>query len=131
MEHCRNMCIDATLENQNDGQIFCIFYRSNKISFIFNFFSQKGTNNMLEIIHLAITIFWSFAIIFGVCEFGEKLSEAFEQINDVYDQFAWYLLPFDVQHMLSTLIMIAQKPIELRVFGSISCTRITFRKVSI
>lgn len=74
-------------------------------------------------------MFWSFAIIFGVCEFGEKLSESFGGIAYVYDKFTWYSFPYDVQHKLPTLIIFAQKPIELRVFGSISCGRITFKNV--
>lgn len=80
--------------------------------------------------NLTLIMFWSFVIIFGVCEFGEKLSGTFEEINDVYDQFAWYSLPYDVQRILSTLVAVAQKPFEIRVFGSILCDRITFKKVS-
>lgn len=86
----------------------------------------QGTMDSLEVILLCIQIFWSFAVIFSICEFGER----FNEIDDIYDQFAWYLLPHDVQHMLSTLIFVAQKSIELRVFGNISCGQITLRNVS-
>lgn len=84
----------------------------------------------MEIVILSIQLFDSFALVFGVCELGERLSETFEEINGVYDQFAWYLFPSKVQHILTTLLMFAQKPVELRIFGSISCARITFKNVS-
>lgn len=90
---------------------------------------QQNTTSALELINLTLIMFWSFAVIFGVCEFGEKLSEAFGGIAYVYDQFTWYLFPYVIQHGLSTLIIFAQKPIELRVFGNISCGRITFKNV--
>ena len=75
-------------------------------------------------------MFGVFTQMFGVCEFGQQLSGAFEEINDVYDQFVWYKFPCKVQQVLPTLIMIAQQPVELHVFGSISCDRITLKNVS-
>lgn len=75
-------------------------------------------------------MFYLFAPIFGVCEFGERLYGTFEEINAVYNQFAWYSFPYNVQQMLPILIMVAQNPIELRVFGSIACGRITLQNVS-
>lgn len=75
-------------------------------------------------------MFWSFAGIFGTCEFGQRLSGTFEEINDVYDQFDWYLFPCDVQRILTFLRVVAQNPIELHVIGSVSCGRITLKNVS-
>lgn len=97
--------------------------------FWIDFFWQQDAMNSLVMINLISLLVWSFAIIFSVCEFGEGLSGTFGEINYLYDQFAWYLFPNDVQHMLSTLMIFAQRPIELRVFGSVSCERITFKKV--
>lgn len=74
-------------------------------------------------------MFWTFAAIFGVCEFGERLSATANGINDVYDQFAWYSFPWDVQQNITILIIFAQKPVSLRVVGSVSCGRITFKNV--
>lgn len=84
----------------------------------------------MDIIDLSITMFWAFSIIFGICDFGERLSGTFDEINDVCDMFTWYLFPCDVQHMLKTLIIIAQKRVELYAFGSISCGRVTLKNVS-
>lgn len=73
---------------------------------------------------------WVFFAIFGICEFGERLTGGFEKINAMYNQFAWYLFPSKAQQMLTVLIMAAQEPIELQIFGSISCGRITFQNVN-
>lgn len=80
-------------------------------------------------INLSIIVFWSFTLIFGVCEFGERLSATFEKINDVFGQSAWYLFPRKAKLMLPTLMIIAQKPLYLHVFGRITCGRITFENV--
>lgn len=72
---------------------------------------------------------WLFAGIFGICEFGERLRGTFDEINHVYNQFVWYLLPWKVQHIATVLIMVAQEPVQLWVFGSISCCRITLKNV--
>lgn len=93
-------------------------------------FLQQDTLNSLEIIVLSIQMFWSFAGIFGVCEFGQRLSSSFEEINNLYDRFKWYLFPCDVQKMLTMLLIVAQHPVELHVFGSISCCRITLKNVN-
>lgn len=75
-------------------------------------------------------MFWSFLIIFIVCEFGERLSYTFDEIIDAYEQFRWYLFPRKVQHMQPILLSVAQRPVKVNVFGSISCGRITLRDVS-
>lgn len=84
----------------------------------------------MDIISFSIQMFFSFAAIFAVCEFGARLSGKFEEINDMYNQLAWYLFPYKVQRMLSISIMVAQEPVELNVIGSISCGRITLKDVS-
>lgn len=71
-----------------------------------------------------------YVIIFGVCELGDQLTCTFEEIEHVCDQFKWYLFPRNVKHMLPILIMAVRKPVELNVFGTISCSRITLENVS-
>lgn len=86
----------------------------------------------MQIINLMITMFWFFAILFGICEFGQKLNGTFQEIDEIYSsQFVWYSYPCNVQQMLIVLIMVAQKPIQLRVFGSVACDRITLKMVSV
>lgn len=77
-----------------------------------------------------IELFFSFFGLFGFCEFGERLREAFDEINMVLNQIKWYLLPRKTQKILSIMLMFTQRPVELDIFGSVSCNRITFKKVS-
>ena len=58
------------------------------------------------------------------------MSNAFEEIDDGIGQLDWYLMPDDLQRMLPFLIAVSQKPVILRAFGSISCEREDFKKVS-
>lgn len=73
---------------------------------------------------------WVLAVVFGVFEFGERMSGTFDEISDVYEEFSWYLFPSTAQRMLTTLIILAQRPIEIQIIGSITCGRITFKNVS-
>lgn len=60
---------------------------------------------------------------------GEQLTGSFEEINDVYGQLAWYSFPCEAEQMLIILMGMAQKPVQLRVFGSISCGRVALKNV--
>lgn len=97
-------------------------------------FLPQDTIDSMDIIILSMDIFWSFVVIFGVCEFGDRLSGTFNEINYVYDELSWYLLPCKIQQTLIILMVFAQKPVQLHVFGtwfgSISCDRITLKSVS-
>lgn len=78
---------------------------------------------------MCIILFWTSVGTFSVCEFGQQLSATFEEINRLYDRLAWYRFPRKTQRMLTTQLMFAQKSVELCVFGTISCSRITFKNV--
>lgn len=90
----------------------------------------QDTIESSDIIILSMDICWSFVVIFGVCEFGERLCGTFNGINYVYDEISWYFFPCKAQKMLPILMNVAQSPVELHVFGSISCGRITLKSVS-
>lgn len=81
------------------------------------------------LIVLLLEITWSFALIFIICEFGEKVSQAFEEIEYKFGQFDWYLFPSNICKMLPIFISIANKPVSPAVFGSISCCREAFKNV--
>lgn len=131
MEYCRNLCNDAVAENEN-GWIFWTIYRwdGNVDSSFFLKYLRQGANNLLELIVLSIEIFWAFANLFGICELGQRFSGECEEICDVLNQLRWYWFSCDTQRMLITILLTAQKPIEIEIFGSISCNRNTFKEVS-
>ena len=75
--------------------------------------------------------FWSFAFMYLFCEFGERVSNGFDELNDAIYQSDWYTLPLHIKRMLPTVILAAQQPIGIRIFGSIRCSRETFKKVKV
>lgn len=79
---------------------------------------------------LCYNVFWSFVIIYAVCMFGQEVSNAFDDIRHEIEQIRWYYLPPHIQQMLPTIIIVSQKSVDLRIFGSISCDLVTFKKVS-
>lgn len=73
----------------------------------------------------------SFGLNFFFCEFGSRISGQFEELGDVIYQSAWYSYPLDVQRLLPTILIAAQDPFIVSVFGNISCTREAFINVSL
>lgn len=67
----------------------------------------------------------------GSCEFGQQFSDAFEEVNDKIEAFDWYLFPSELQRMLPMIMVVAQQPVELKCFGSISAVREISKKVGI
>lgn len=87
--------------------------------------------NWVEVAMLSGEMFWALNIIFICCECGERVSNAFEEINDAIDELDWYLYPIEVQKILPTIIMHAQMPVIFKCFGNIACTRAFFKTVSL
>lgn len=85
---------------------------------------------MVELLSLYVQLFTTIVGIFGICEFGERISFAFYKINIALDRFKWYRLPKEVQKMLPIIMIAAQEPVQLNIFGSVACNRITFKEVS-
>lgn len=71
------------------------------------------------------------ALVFIACELGQRINNAFDEIDSTIEQFDWYLFPIEVKRILPMIIVIAQQPIALECFGSIACSREIFEKVGI
>lgn len=62
---------------------------------------------------------------------GQRFSNSFNEISsEIFAEFDWYLLPIKMQQMLPIIIIHSHQPVDIRFFGSISCSRIQFQKVS-
>lgn len=83
------------------------------------------------LIEMVIEVFYSFCVVFITCELGERLINAYGGIDDVIGQFDWYLYPFEIQKFLPTIIIIAQQPVAIECFGSVTTNREAFQQVSI
>lgn len=76
-----------------------------------------------------IRMFWSFAIIWSVCEFGERVTQQFDALAQELFQFKWYLYPIEIQRMLLIFMAGVQQSALIRSYGGIPCTRESFGKV--
>lgn len=65
------------------------------------------------------------------CELGQRLSNAFDEILDEFEKFHWYRFPNEINRLLPMLMAEAQLPVEIEVFGSITCCRYVMQTVSI
>lgn len=75
-------------------------------------------------------VFWSFAQIFLFCEFGERLTGRFNEIDQQVNQCDWYTFPLQIQKLLPIFLKGTQNPIVLYGIGELKCTRETFKDVS-
>lgn len=71
----------------------------------------------------------SFALVFLECEIGHELCSSFIEIDYAVEQMDWYKFPANLWRLLPMLMAAAQKPVNLRVFGSTSCAREDFKGV--
>lgn len=71
----------------------------------------------------------TFFALYIICELGQRLSDAFEEINELIDQFQWYRFHKNMKRILPTAMIIVQKPVSVECFGSLLCGREVFKKV--
>lgn len=87
------------------------------------------------IIESGITCYMTFfcdpfqLLILFSCEIGQRHSNAYEEVNDIIDQFGWHLFPMKIERILPIIMINTQKPSEIMCFRSIPCLRATFRSV--
>lgn len=72
----------------------------------------------------------AFGTLFIACELSQRVETTFERIIGDIDQLQWYILPRELKQTLPTVIIIVQQRVCLECFGSISCNRDVFKKVS-
>lgn len=110
-------------------------YLFNQILHVFLYFSknqpQQQQNDSLMLFVTIIYSSYAFGIMFVACEFGQRLSNAFEEIDDSIEEFDWNLFSHEIQRLLPTILIVTQKPVVFECFGSISALRDTFKKVCI
>lgn len=68
---------------------------------------------------------------FGVCEFGETVGMAFNDIKIQVIELKWYLLPRNIRKMLPIILIVAHEPVEFDILGSTACSRRKFKEVRV
>lgn len=99
----------------------------------FPFQTDHQSRQEIDYLALLVTISEVFDVIIAVgtaCELGERTNEMFGAIDDTFNETDWYLYPIEVQRMLSAVMIVAQKPIYVELFGSVTASRETFRQAS-
>lgn len=70
-------------------------------------------------------------MVFVVCELSQDLCDKYGGVDDSFGQFCWYRFPDEIKRMLPMVILFIQEPISIGCFGSIECSRETFKNVSL
>ena len=101
-------------------------YKTDIICFLF----QERSVNLIELIRPLFQAFWSFVLLFLICEFGQMITNRFDQLNEAIDDCDWSSFPKEIQKILPIIIQNTQRPVVLRTFENASCSRETFRRVN-
>lgn len=64
-----------------------------------------------------------FLCIWIVCKLGQRITDVFASIKDIFDQFDWYAHPQAIKRMLPTILLNVQKPVDVKCFGSFAANR--------
>lgn len=82
-----------------------------------------------------VSVVRSFAVIaivmtacFFLCNFGEDVSNRFITLSDLIYEKSWYLCTLQEQKLFTFMIMLAQKPVYMKGFANLHCSRETFKK---
>lgn len=98
-------------------------------SFCCSILQSHNTGNLVKLIEPCFLIFWSFALVFLFCNVGESVTTQFNSIHRTIYECDWYLYPNNLQRILPTIMVSTQKPVILRSFGNVDCTREAFKSV--
>lgn len=73
---------------------------------------------------------YAFGSVFVVCELCQRVSQAFNEVNGVFTEFDWIVFPKEVKRLIPISIIFAQQAIDVKFFGSLNCSRDSFKQVS-
>lgn len=68
--------------------------------------------------------------VFVITELCQRACDAFNNIDKKIVQWNWYSFPIENQRTLPQILIVMQQPVAINCFGSIACTRETFKNVS-
>lgn len=88
-------------------------------------FQTHHANNSIILVSLISKVFWSFALVFMLCEMG-----FFHGKSSVIDKLNFYLFPRLTQRKLPIVRICVQQPVFIRGNGNILCVREVFKNVS-
>lgn len=111
----------------------CVFFlKFKRFVFICCLFQSKSAShgyNLSVMFILIGQVCYAFGATFISCELGQRTNNGYCDIDAIMGQFDWYLYPNEIQRILPAIIANSQQPVYIKCFGSISCSRETFKKV--
>lgn len=87
------------------------------------------TGNAVIIVRSNAVIAIVMTACFFLCNFGEDTSNRFIALSDSIYMKSWQYCPLDEQKLFPFMIMIGQKPVYMKGFAKLTCSRETFKKV--
>lgn len=87
--------------------------------------------SLMPVLVLILNAIIAIVAAFIACEIGQQMNNAFNKIDFTLDQIDYYLFPIEIKRALPMIIVVAQQPVTLACFGDITCTRETFKSVSL
>lgn len=91
--------------------------------------NQQNAETYKDAILPAADIIWIFSQFFVFCEFGERLTDRY---NDIYLEICclrWYKFPRNILNVLLVLLNGTQEPVVVTGFGNLEWTRESFKMV--
>lgn len=90
---------------------------------------ETDNMNLTSLISELLCMAYAFGQMFLFCEMGENLNNQFSRVSDAIYSSSWYMFPRDLQRIIPTVMMAAQRPVTLQGFANLRCTRQAFKKV--
>lgn len=87
------------------------------------------TNDHLLLVTAMTCLFAFVPFVYPVCDIGENVTLAYATMNQSIYGITWYECPVKLQRYLVPMILMAEKPFNVNVFGSIDCSRDTFKQI--
>ena len=78
-------------------------------------------------VRLIVLMLWPLILIFGTCEYGEMMTEQFNDLGDLICQCDWYYFPMEMQRTFLIVVINAQQPTMIYSFENTPCARDTFK----
>lgn len=75
--------------------------------------------------------FYAFGLLFVICELCERVTQGFNEINDQLQEYNYLLFPKEIHRLMPIMVIFVQQPVDFKFFGSISCSRDSFKQVSL
>lgn len=84
----------------------------------------------MPLILAIVDAFDYYALVFVICELSQRISNEYEGIFKLADQFDWYLFSNGIKKMIPTTLIMLQRPVEIKCFGNFSSNRESFKRAS-